>query len=83
MQYVDTSAAAIKFHKAINQRKERIVAALSDVLPGMENSAHLAHEDVAGTDLLAAKTLHTAALRVGIAAVAAGSLTFLMSHLST
>ena len=36
-----------------------------------------------GTDLLAAKPLDAATLGIGIPAVAAGSLTFLMCHFNT
>jgi hypothetical protein len=42
--------------------------------------ATLTHKDIAGDDSFATELLDTAALGVGIATVAAGALTFLMSH---
>ena len=80
---LDPAAAAIELHEAIDQGEERIVTALTDARPCLENRAQLPHEDISGTDLLAAKPLHAATLGIGIPTVAAGSLTFLMCHLNT
>jgi len=46
----------------------------------MKDRANLPNEDIAGTNLFAAKTLYSPALAVRIAPVAAGALTFLMCH---
>jgi hypothetical protein len=80
---LNPASAAIELHETIDQGEERIIAALTDALPCLENRAQLPHEDISGTDLLAAKPLHTATLGVGIPAIAAGPLTFLMCHLNT
>jgi hypothetical protein len=75
--------AAIELYETIDQGEERIVATLPDAVAGLENRAQLPHENISGTDLLAAKPLHTAALGIGIPTVTAGSLTFLMCHVNT
>ena len=80
---VNPATAAIEFHNAINQGEKRIVAALTDALPRVEDRAHLPDENIAGTDQFAAKPLYTATLGIGIPAIAAGSLTFLMCHINT
>jgi len=46
----------------------------------VEAGAALANDDAAGANRLAAVNLDAQALAIGIAAVAAGALTFLMSH---
>jgi hypothetical protein len=46
----------------------------------MEPVANLAYEDISRADGFTAVLLHTAPLGIRISAVAAGSLTFLMSH---
>jgi hypothetical protein len=53
---------------------------LADIDAGMKDRANLPNEDIAGTNLFAAKTLYSPALAVRIAPVAAGALTFLMCH---
>jgi len=80
---MDPATAAIKLDKAIHQGEERIVATLADALTSVENRAQLPNEDIPGADLLAAESLHTSTLGIGIPAVAAGSLTFLMCHVNT
>src|SRR5262245_61333341 len=77
---VDAAAFAVELDRAIDQREERVVAALADAFAGVELCTQLTDDDVAGDDLLAAVSLHTAALTVGIATVAAGALTFFMCH---
>jgi hypothetical protein len=56
---------------------------LTDAGASLENRADLPHDDISGTNLFAAKPLHTATLGIGIPTVAAGSLTFLMCHINT
>ena len=77
---MNAAAAAVELDEAIDQGEERIVASLADALTGLEDGAQLPHEDIPAADLFAAESLHAAALGVGIAAVAAGTLTFLMCH---
>src|SRR5262245_9342093 len=77
---VHAAAFAVKLHFAIDEREQRVVAALPDALAGVELRPQLADDDVPGDDLLAAVTLHAAALAVRITTVAAGALTFFMCH---
>src|SRR5207247_7199673 len=64
----------------VDRRPQSEVAPAPDVLAGVELRADLAHEDGAGRHVLARVGLHPAELRVAVAAVAAGALTFLVSH---
>ena len=59
---------------------ERKIVPLADAAARMETIAHLADQDVAGDDALAAESLDAPSLRLRIAAVAAGALTFFMCH---
>ena len=77
---VDSSSFAIELDDAVGQRKERIVGALSDVAPGEKLGADLSHQNVAGPDLLAAESLHAAALTVRITAVSGRALSFFVCH---
>jgi hypothetical protein len=78
--YVHTAAFAVEFHFPIDECEECVVPALPDTFARVELGAKLPHDDIAGDDLLAAVTLHAAALTVGIATVATGALTFFMCH---
>lgn len=80
---MNPASATIELHETIDQGKKRVVATLTDALSCVENCANLPHEDISGTNLLAAKPLHAATLGIGIPTVAAGSLTFLMCHIKT
>ena len=52
---VDAAAAAVELDVAVDQGKERVVAALADALAGVELGAHLADQDIAGADVLPPK----------------------------
>ena len=62
---------------AVAQGEQGVVLAATDVLARMDVRAALANDDVARVHLLAAEQLHAETLRVGIAAVTAGTETFL------
>ena len=81
---VDAALDAVgELQRAVAQGEQRVVLAAADVLAGMELGAALSHDDVAGADLLTGEHLHAKALSAGIAAVTAGTETFLMSHETT
>src|SRR5207245_9037497 len=63
-----------------DQREERVVAAFSDAGARADRRPSLANQDRARAHGLAPEYLHSQALGVGIAAVAGGPATFLMSH---
>src|SRR5919198_3926836 len=74
------AAGARVLHGAVDEREQREVLPLADVLAGVDLRAELADEDVAGLDLLRAVHLHAAPLARGVAAVARGALSFFVSH---
>src|SRR6185436_4101602 len=68
---------------AVNQREQRVVLSVADVPAGVKNGANLADDDRAGCHRLAAEPLDPTPLALGVASVAGGTLTFLMSHLGS
>ena len=68
---VYSPAVAIELDDAIYQREERVVFALADIPAWVKAVAHLADQDIAGDDALAAEPLNAPLLGLRIAAVAA------------
>src|SRR5690606_38187416 len=65
---------------AVDQREQGVVAAEADARTRVELGAALAHDDVAGSDRLAAVDLDAEVLRVGVAAVAGRTTSLFMCH---
>lgn len=82
-QNVDPAAFLIELHRAIYQGEQREILATADIPAGVKYRSHLTNDDCAGSYRFAAKTLDTAPLALGVASIAAGSLTFLMRHLES
>src|SRR4051812_39710676 len=80
--HVHAAAFAVELHDAIDQGEQGVVRAQPNAAAWMELGADLPHQDVAGDHLFSGVALHATSLPVGIAAVAARSLAFLMSHCS-
>src|SRR4051794_25549083 len=80
--HIHAATFAVELHDAIDQREQRVVRAQANAAPRMELGPPLPHQDVAGDYLFSGVALHATSLPVGIAAVAARSLAFLMSHCS-
>ncbi len=59
---MDAAAAPVELHHAIDQGEEGEVAPLADPLAGVKLGAHLADQDAAGADRLAAEAFYAAAL---------------------
>jgi hypothetical protein len=70
----------LKDHRAVNQCKQGVVFATTNIGSGVEASAALANQDVAGRDFLSTKALNAKALGYGIATVAGTTACFLMCH---
>ena len=75
LQRVDADELAatsffFKLDYAINQRKQRVVLAASDIFPGLPFGAALSRQNVSAEDCLAAKLLQAQPLRIRVAAVA-------------
>mgnify|MGYP007122527810 FL=1 len=72
----------VEFYNAIDESEKRVVASDADVCAGMEASAALADDDVAGDYLLATELLDAKPFGIAIASVPTGSLSFFMRHCS-
>ena len=70
----------IVFDRTFHKGKQREILALSNATAGMKAIAYLRTRILPGTNALSTKALDTAALAVGVASVAAGTLTFFMCH---
>ena len=77
---VNTSSVLIEMHGAFAQGEQSVVLAHANVTARMPLGAALTSEDVTCKYSFATEFLDTAALSGGIASVAAGPLTLLMSH---
>ncbi len=77
------SPFAIKHDFAVDQCEQGVIFALSDSTAGVPLVANLTDEDVSSDDFFATEFLDTASLCIGVAAVAAGPLSLLVSHFST
>jgi hypothetical protein len=80
---VNATAAAIEFHKAVDQSEERIVAALADTVSRLKDRANLPYQNISGPNGFSAKPLHATTLGIRVTTVSARSLTFLMCHQNT
>src|SRR2546421_11437473 len=80
---VDDAATATRteLDRTSGEREQRVVAATADVDAGVEVSATLANDDLAGADDLAAEALDAETLGVGVATVTGGRCTLLVCHL--
>src|SRR5205807_8345454 len=73
--------AGAELDLAGGQGEERVVAALADVLAGVNARAPLADDDRASVHLATVEHLHTQALGLGIAAVPSRTATLGLAHL--
>src|SRR4051812_39607455 len=73
--------AEAELHRAVRLREQGVVAALADVLAGVEPGAPLAHDDRARVHLGAAVDLHAQTLGVRVTTVARGRRALLLRHL--
>ncbi len=78
--HVDPSPLAVEGDDAVGESEERVVLAAADVPAGVVARAALPDDDGASGHDAAAINLDAQALAVGVTTVAAGALTFLMSH---
>ena len=64
----------------LDEREEGVVLATADVLAGVDVSAVLADENLAGLHGLTVKTLGAQTLAAGVATIAGGTETFFVCH---
>ena len=69
-------AVIFELHAAVDLGEERVVLAETDVEPGLEPAAALAHEDRAAGHDVAVVALDAEPLRVAVAPVAGAALSF-------
>ena len=72
--------ATLELHKAIGFGENGVVLAQADIEAGLELGAALTHDDGAALGELTAIELDATVLRVGVATVLGGTLSFLMCH---
>ena len=77
---VDSLAVLIKLYVAITQCEQCVVTASADVSAGMPLCSALANKDISGSYGFTAELLDATTLSFRVASVAAGALSFLMSH---
>lgn len=77
---IHSPTRAIKAHIAVNQRKNRVIAAKTDILSGQEFRAPLANDDVSGHDHLAAKSFNAETLADAVATVLNTALSLFVCH---
>src|SRR6195952_824387 len=75
-----TAPLGAELHVARDQREQGVVLATADAAAGVEVSAALAHDDLAGVDELTAVALHAEALGVGVATVLGRRCSLFVSH---
>lgn len=80
---VDASSLLVEHDMPVDDSEQGVIVALSHAASRTPFGAALTDQNVARGDDFAAEFFDAAALCVGIAAVAAGSLTFLMCHFFT
>ena len=78
--HVNAPTFSVEHDLAVHEREKSKVVALPDVLARVKTIADLPDQDIPGSNLLSAKPLHAATLRIGIASVSAGTLTLFMRH---
>src|SRR4051795_2595647 len=72
--------AEAELHRAVRLREQGVVAALADVLAGVEPGPALAHDDRARVHVGAAVDLHAEPLGVGVTTVARRRRALLLRH---
>jgi hypothetical protein len=77
---IDPPAVLVEIHRSLNQRKEGPVATDTDILARAPSRSPLSANDAPRFGRLASEELDSQHLRIRVATVATGSLTFLMSH---
>ena len=73
-------ALALETDGAVNQSEQGVVTADADIDAGMDVSASLANQNVAGQNELTVSALHAQALRLGITAVLGGTAALVVSE---
>src|SRR4030095_9908784 len=81
--HVYSSPGTVETHTSVDQRKNCVIAAESDIFPRQKLCAPLAHNDIAGNDRFAAEFFYTQPLADAVAAIFDAALSFFVSHCET
>ena len=74
------AALTLKPERSVNQRKQRVVLADSDICAGVDVCPALSVKDITGLDKLTVRALGAEALSMAVTAVAGGTHSLLMSE---
>ena len=69
---------ALELDLAVDERKQGVILADTDIVAGMDSGAALSDNDIAGNDGLTVSLLYAKTLRLTVAAVLGGTDTFFM-----
>ena len=78
--YVNAAPSTVEAYAPLDQRKNRVIPAESDVFSRQEFCPALAYDDIAGDDHFAAEFFHTQPFADTVAAILNAALSFFMSH---
>ena len=70
----------LEFHVSVNERKQCVILAQTDIFAGFHARAVLANQDGTGADKLSVETFHTQTLGITVASVAGRAAAFFVSH---
>jgi len=78
--HMNTSDLLLEFNHAILEREQSVIASQADVAARAKPCPALAHDNAAGSHVLAAPDLETAILRIAVPAVPTTGLALLVCH---
>jgi hypothetical protein len=77
---IDPTPAPIEPNVAVDESKNRIIAAKADVFPWQKLGPALADDDIAGEDRFASESFYTEAFADAVAPIFNAALSFFVSH---
>jgi hypothetical protein len=78
--HIDSLAATIEVHIAFDQSKNRVIVTHANISAWQKLRANLSNQNVSRANSFATKLLYAQSLRVAVATVTSGTLTFFVCH---
>src|SRR5436853_7505475 len=78
--HINAAPSTVEAHASVDERKNRVIPAESDVFPRQEFCPALAYNDIAGDNHFTAEFFHTQPFADAVAAILNAALSFFMSH---
>src|SRR5438067_10009500 len=78
--HINAAPSTVEAHASVNQRKNRVIPAESDVFSGQEFCSSLAYDDIAGDDHFAAEFFHTQPFADAVTAILNDAFYFFIRH---